>query len=212
MPIRNAEDMTLNTLRNALSEATGIPAAQIHLLRPAVEFVSKQDDAGKSIQPAPIYPAIAINYMKDAHINPNNYGETKYLPAPSGMVTEFSPLAEIELLLAVSLFTNTRKEQRDYSATIEQFFLTNSFLNLQGDVLTGEYFGLKFNKKHMVNDTAPFHVAFVVETCSRILKEVIGYPVNSIVTNIATTEADYPPVTGMVITVTDGEDILYQTP
>lgn len=210
--MRNVEDLTLQTLRIELSLYTGIPVAQIHLKRPAVEFVSKVDDAGKSIQPTPIYPAIAINYMKDAHINPNNYGDTKYLPAPSGMITEYKPLAEIEMLLAVSLFTESRKDQREYSAAIEQFLLTNTHLNLRGDILTGEYFGIKFNKKRDVKDTAPFHVAFVVETCSRILKEFTGYPVNTISTNIATIDSNSSPVTGMFITVEDGEDTIWQTP
>lgn len=212
MALRDVEDLTLQTLRNTLAEVTGIPLTQIHLKRPAVEFVSKQDDSVKSAQLTPVYPAIAINYMKDAHSNPNNYGEVKYLTAASGMVTEYAPLAELEMILAVSLFTNTRKEQRELSVVIQQFFLTNSFLNLQGDILPGEYFGLKYTKKHEVNDTAPFHLAFVVETCSRVLKETTGYPVNSITTNIAAEESGNPTVNDISIIVHDGSDTLYQTP
>lgn len=188
MSYRDIEDLIFNTLRNTLSVAAGIPSGQIHIKKPAIEFVSKNEDTSLSTQFKPIYPAIAFNYMKDAVINYNNYGDSKYVTDASGMVTAYEPLGDVELIVAISLFTKSRKDQRDYGGIIEQFLLMNKYITTQNDILQNEYFSIDYRTKRDVEETEPFHKAFVVKIFARIFMETIGYAVDEVTTNLSSVD------------------------
>lgn len=188
MSYRDVEDLCLNTLRNVLAVATSIPSGQIHIKRPSIEFVSKNEDTSSSTQFKPVYPALSFNYMKDATINYNNYGDSKYITDASGMVTAYDPLGDQELLIAISLFTQSRKDQREYGVALEQYLLSNKYVNIQNDTIQGEYFSLEYKSKRDIATTDPFHKAFVIRICSRIFVEVTGYAINEITTNLSSVD------------------------
>lgn len=206
MSFRDPEDLVLNTLRNVMCTATGIPSGQIHIKRPSIEFVSKNEDTSQSTQFKPLYPAISINYMKDAKVNYNNYGGSKFARNGDGTITEYQALAEYELLLAVSLFTQSRKDQRDYGIKLEQLFLTNKYMVLQGDTIQNEYFSLEYRSKRDVPTTDPFHKAYVIACCVRFLAEVTGYEVTGVITNTSTVDMSNGATVGdLTVTVADND-------
>ena len=202
MAYRDIEDLILNTLRINLAEVTGIPSGQIFLKIPALQFFNKMDDTNKSIQMRVIYPAIGINFMRDAVIKYNNYGETKYIRNGGGIATAYEALGEVELLLDVSLFTKSRKDQRDYGIKIEHFFFANKYIGLENDEINGEYMTMCFTKKRDFDETDPFRKAFIVKVNARVLNETSGYIVEEVVTTLETNVESYDVVTEPDIVVT----------
>jgi hypothetical protein len=204
---RDVEDMMLTNLRALLSANTGIPLNHIWVKNPPVEYTSMQNGPNLPsgiVTLAPDdkrFPAIGINYHKDAKIGYNNYGESKYISS-GAMVTEYAPLGEIELSLAINLFTVTKKEQRDYGTKIINALLSNPIVTYASDVIPGEYFSIKMQTaKESPTDEKPYHKIFFICCQGRLLSEVTDYRVDTIDVGLG---VDYNVDT---VTIVDTDDL-----
>lgn len=186
--MRDVEDLMLQTLRVIIARDTEIASGNIWLKRPAAEFVSKQDGPNIPSGSVTDFPAIGINYITDARYDYNNYGHSHLIHNNDGTTTEYGPLGEITLTLGISLFTENRREQRDFGTRLSMCLL-NSKMNLFiNDVLPKEQFSLKLITTREVPDTLPYHKVFIVELNARILKETTAHRVDIIEANFGMEE------------------------
>jgi hypothetical protein len=190
MTYRDVENLQLQKLRSVLATGTGIPISRIWLKKPAEQFIQAVQD-GPNISTISrdvsgfidSYPAIGINYIKDAEFKYNNYGEQINVVNGDGTSTLYSPLGEIHLYLSISLFTSSRSDQRKYGTALYMTLLSNTLLQYDNDVISGEYFRQDLVTQREVPDTMPYHKVFIVRTEGRILQEITNYSADTVQIN-----------------------------
>ena len=190
--MRDVEDLILQSLRITIAEGTDIPSGSIWLKKPSVEFLQQQADGPNVGNPTPPQlPCVAINYLKDAQFNYNNYGESRYVNDDAELSTVYSPLAEIKLTLAISIFTKSKKELRELGTQMYMTLLKNKFLRYPTDIIQGEYASLELRSQQETGWAQPFQKVFVVEALGRILQETQAYRVKEIIVGIETSTIGY---------------------
>jgi hypothetical protein len=200
--MRDVEELLYNTLRTFLSSATGIPSGRIWSSFPNIEFVNKPDGANVPKQNDPRFPAIAITQTGPIDICYNNYGSTITQDNGDGTAVLYTPLGEVKYCLMISLFTNSREQQRDICSVLQQTLLTTRSLSFVNDLFPGEFFSLILKKLHPSSNTVPYHRPFTVDIRTRILNEVSGYVVDGVFTNIGTDFGAADPVYDTEVSVT----------
>lgn len=184
---RNIEDLVLDTLLFKLVEITGIPSGRIFVKMPDYEFINSLDG---NISPAtnPVrFPAIGMRYFDKVRYEANTYGDEIIVDNDNGTGILYEPQGEIHLPISIYLFTETRKEQNTIGAAIFNEFSTQSFYELYGDSVTGEYVQLEFSGFSDLPNHRPYIKCFDVVCRARTLNEVSGYLVDYVDVTLSAT-------------------------
>ena len=201
--MRNVEDLMLNTLVEVIAEGTGISSGNIWLKMPEPEFVNKRSGSRDSLTNSEYLPAIGINYMRDAFIKHNNYGSTRYVNESTTIATQYTPLAELQLNLAIHLYAKSHEDMNYYGNLLYYTLLRNRMIEYRNDSIQGEYFSVMFKSMRYIGAEKPIHKVFLIDCCGRMLDESTGYIVREIDTTVYTYDTDIDVVvSGGITTVT----------
>lgn len=177
---RDAEDLMLQTLRIVIAENTDIPSGNIWLKRPPEEFVMKTDGPNSPVPNPNLFPAIGINTMMGGKFEYNNYGEPYQISNPDGTSTRYESVATFTDTLQISLFTSSRKDQRDYGVQLYLTLLENTAIGLRNDPVPGQYFTVQLLTQKDLPESMPFHQVYVVKVATRVFKEITAPMVNQV--------------------------------
>lgn len=181
--LRDVENLMLNTLCDIIVEETGIPSGNIYLKRPSSEFVVQLNGPNVIDPNDDNYPAISIEYFKDAKFEYNNYGESVVVNHIDNTSTIYTPLAEVKLTLGISLYTASRGDQRDYGTKLYICLLKHKFINYNNDIIKDEYFTVDVMSQKDIPEVMPFRKIVIIKTQGRILEETVADTVLEIVAN-----------------------------
>jgi hypothetical protein len=95
-------------------------------------------------------------------------------------------MGEIHIPLAIYLFTNSRKEQRQIGNNIMYELSSQLHYNTIGDEIPNQYFSIEYSGYKDLPEHRPYKKVFHIELCGQVFKEVSGYIIEAVITNINT--------------------------
>ena len=174
MSLRDASDIVLQTLRINLAEETGIASGSIWLQYANDDYVNSRTFN--------TYPSIGICEVGKSRFKYQNYGCTQRgATNGDGTYKFYSPLGEKTMIVQIELFCETQAQRRLYKNIIENFLLSNKYLDTSAasDPVTGESIDLRFIDYQM-NDEKPYMVMFLMDVQVGVFKETDAYTVDEI--------------------------------
>lgn len=184
--MRDLEDLILGTMCIKLSEITGIPTGRVLAKMPDFEYVNKYDGTNQPQTNEQKFPSIGMQYYGNVKYKVNKYGEEPMVVKDAFFTKIYQPMGEIHIPLAIHLFTNSRKEQRLVGNNIMYELSAQLHYDIIDDEIPNQYFSIEYNGHKDVREHRPFEKVFYVELCGQVFREVSGYIVEAVITNINT--------------------------
>jgi hypothetical protein len=184
--MRDLEDLILGTMCIKLSEITGIPTGRVLAKMPDFEYVNKYDGTNQPQINEQKFPSIGMQYFGNVRYKVNKYGEEPIVVKDAFFNKIYQPMGEIHIPLAIYLFTNSRKEQREIGNNIMYELSSQLHYNTIGDEIPNQYFSIEYSGYKDLPEHRPYKKVFHVELCGQVFKEVSGYIIEAVITNINT--------------------------
>jgi hypothetical protein len=186
--MRDLEHLILYTLCMNISEVSGIPTGRIMAKMPDIQFVNKYDGSNNPEQNAQKFPCVGMKYSGEVKYKINKYGEKHKILVSPTQVRIYEPLGELWLPLTIYLYTNSRKEQRELGNSIGFYLATNAMVTLMGDEVPGEYMSIIYESYRDFCELRPYVRAYDLKINARMLKQIDGYLIDEITTNLTTVQ------------------------